>query len=69
MYQGQFFYFHFSYSSKIDTKEMEDISQVQEKVSNWYSKDYPQVTALRVQLWNKNATPHIQLDDFDDIII
>ena len=50
---------------RIDTKEMEDISQVQEKVLLAFKEIT--VGYARVQLWNKNATPHIQLDDFDDI--
>ena len=42
--------------ARIDTKDMEDISQVQKAVEEWYAKDFPEVTALKVQLWNKNTT-------------
>lgn len=51
--------------ARIDTKDMEDISQVQEKVLLAFKEIT--VGYARVQLWNNNGTPHIQLDELDDI--
>jgi hypothetical protein len=52
-------------SAEIDTDDMEDIRQVQKEVLLTFKEIT--VAYARVQLWNKNVTPHIQLDDFDDI--
>ena len=53
--------------ARIDTKDMEDISQVQKCVEEWYSKDFPEVTALKVQLWIRNATENTLIEDLDEI--
>jgi hypothetical protein len=52
-------------TAEIDTNDMERFVQVQEKVLVAFKEitvGYP-----RVQLWNKNDSPHTQFDDFDDI--
>jgi hypothetical protein len=54
-------------TAEIDTNNMERFGQVQKAVEEWYAKDFPEVTALKVQLWNKTGTEDSQLDDLDDI--
>jgi hypothetical protein len=51
--------------ARIDTNDMEDISQVQKYVL----VAFKEITFgyARVQLWNNNVSPHTQFDDFDDI--
>ena len=53
--------------ARIDTKDMEDISQLQKGVEEWYSKDFSQVTALKVQLWNKNASGNKQIKTWSQL--
>ena len=47
---------------------MERFCQVQKVVERWYSKDFPQVTALKVQLWQKTATENTLIEDLDEIL-
>ena len=54
-------------AARIDIKNMEDICQVQKAVEEWYSKDFPQVTALRVQLWNKTASESKQIKTWSQL--
>jgi hypothetical protein len=51
--------------ARIDTKDMEDISQVQEKVLLAFKEIT--VGYARIQLWNNNAAPPIHFDDLDGI--
>jgi hypothetical protein len=51
-------------SARIDTKDMEDLSEMQEQVK----KKYGLVEGFAyIQLWNKTATPHTLFDDLDEI--
>jgi hypothetical protein len=51
--------------ARIDTKDMEDISQVQEKVLLAFKEIT--VGYARVQLWQKTATENTRIEDLDDI--
>ena len=53
-------------AAEIDTEGMEDFYQVQSKIARTF-KGFP-AGYPRVQLWNKNTRPQIQIDDFDDIM-
>ncbi|KAJ3254311.1 hypothetical protein HK103_007282 [Boothiomyces macroporosus] len=50
--------------AKIDTRDMEDFSEVEDKVQRKYGLV---VGAAYIQLWNLNDTPPTQLDDLKDI--
>ena len=50
--------------TRINVTDMERLSEVQEEIERAY---YPRVNALKIQLWNKNETPHTLLEDLDDI--
>jgi hypothetical protein len=52
-------------TARIDTNDMEDICQVQEKILLAFKEIT--VGYARVQVWDKNVTPPIHLDDFDEI--
>ena len=51
--------------TRIDTKDMEDISQVQKEVLQAFKEI--SVGYARVQLWQKTATENTLIEDLDDI--
>jgi hypothetical protein len=53
--------------AEINITGMDRLFDLQREIEQLYSRDFPEVSAIRVQLWNRNGDPPNELDDLDDI--